>query len=175
MSEAAVAVASKPARTKSALLSEKVPLFAALAFVLGCRLALNIWMPGQKSDFDTLYSMASNLVKGESLYPIGSASFPFTLPAVLLAVPFTALPLALAKPIFDVLVGWAFAYALWKYRGPYALLALLSGAYVYAMASGQTTPLMVAAILIPALSFLLAAKPLTSAALWIARPSWITL
>jgi hypothetical protein len=172
MSEAAVAVASKPARTKSALLSEKVPLFAALAFVVGCRLALNFWVPGQKSDFDILYSMASNLVKGESLYPIGSASFPFPLTAVLLAVPFTALPLELARPLFEILVGWAFAFALWKYRGPYALLALLSGAYVFAMASGQTTPLMVAASLIPALGFLLAVKPLTSISLWIARPSW---
>jgi hypothetical protein len=172
MSEAAVAVAGTPARTKSVRFSHKVPLFLALAFVVGCRLALNIWMPGQKSDFDILYSMASNLVKGESLYPIGSVSFPFPLPAVLLAIPFTALPLDLARPLFDVLVGWAFAFALWKYRGPYALLALLSGAYVFAMASGQTTPLMVAASLIPALGFLLAAKPLTSTSLWIARPSW---
>jgi hypothetical protein len=172
MSEAAVAVASKPVGIKSALLSHKVPLFVALAFVVGCRLALNIWMPGQKSDFDVLYSMASNLVKGESLYPIGSASFPFPLPAVLLAVPFTALPLDLARPLFDILVGWAFAFALWKYRGGYALLALLSGAYVFAMASGQTTPLMVAASLTPALGFLLAVKPLTSTSLWIARPSW---
>src|SRR6185436_9301034 len=95
------------------------------------------------------------------------------LPAVLLAVPFTAIPLWLARPLFDVLVGWAFVFALWKYRGPYALLALASGAYLFAMAQGQTTPLMVAASLIPALGFLFAVKPNTSGALWIARPSWL--
>ena len=62
-------------------------------------------------------------------------------------------------------------YALWRYRGPFALLAVLSGAYLYAMWNGQTTPLMVAASLIPALGFLLAVKPNTSAPLWVARPS----
>jgi hypothetical protein len=94
---------------------------------------------------------------------------------VLLAVPFTGIPLGLARPIFDVLVGWAFVYALWKYRGGYALLALVSGAYLFAMANGQTPPLMVAASLIPALSFLLAVRPNTSASLWFARPSWAAL
>jgi hypothetical protein len=49
----------------------------------------------------------------------------------------------------------------------------VSGTYLFAMAHGQTTPLMVAASLIPVLGFLLAAKPNTSAALWISRPSWL--
>jgi hypothetical protein len=66
-------------------------------------------------------------------------------------------------------------YALWKYRGLYALLALLSGSYLFAMFYGQPAPLMVAAGLIPALGFLLAVKPNTSVALWAARPSWIAL
>jgi len=43
------------------------------------------------------------------------------------------------------------------------------------MASSQTTPLMVAAILLPPLGFLLAVRPNISAALWIARPSWLAL
>jgi hypothetical protein len=95
----------------------------------------------------------------------------YPLPAVLLAVPFTAIPLGPARLIFDVLVGWAFVYALWRYRGTFAILAVLSGAYLFAMLNGQTTPLMVAASFVPALGFLLAVKPNTSAALWIARPS----
>jgi hypothetical protein len=94
---------------------------------------------------------------------------------VLLLVPFTAFPLELARPVFDILVGWAFAYALWRYRGPHALLALMSGAYLFAVWHGQMTPLMVTASLIPAAGFLLAVRPNTSVALWLARPSWKTL
>jgi hypothetical protein len=148
-------------------------LVLALALVLGCRLLLYAWMPDRDSDFDLLYYAAAHLVRGENPYPLATQSFPYPLPAVLLAVPFTAIPLGLARPIFDVLVGWAFVYALWRYRGPYALLALVSGAYLFAMGNGQTTPLMVAASLVPTLGFLLAVKPNTSASLLIARPSWI--
>jgi len=150
------------------------PLFLALGlgFVLVCRVALYLWMPDRASDFDLLYDMAGRVLRGDEVYPAGTSSFLYPFPAVLLGVPFRALPLWLARPVFDVLVGWAFVYALWKYRGPYALLALVSGAYLFALARGQTTPLMVAATLIPVLGFLLAVKPNTSVALWVARPSW---
>ena len=130
-------------------------------------------MPDRSTDFDLLYSSASLLVRGENPYPATLHWFPYPLPAVLLAVPFTWLPLALARPVFDILVGWAFVFALWKHRGLYALLALASGTYLFSMANGQTTPLMVAASLIPVLGFLLAAKPNTSVALWISQPSWL--
>lgn len=173
MSEAAVAVTTKSARKAFAVSQKLLVLALALAFVLGCRLLLYAWMPDRNSDFDLLYSAADRLVGGENPYPAGAPSIPYPLPAVLLAVPFMAIPLELARPIFDVLVGGAFAYALWRYRGLYALLALASGAYLFAMRSGQTTPLMVAASLVPALGFLLAVKPNTSASLWVARPSWM--
>jgi hypothetical protein len=151
------------------------PLLFALGFVVGCRLLLYAWMPERVSDFDFLYQAASRLLAGENPYPPATEWFPYPLPAVLLAVPFTAIPLSLARPIFDVLVGGAFVYALWRYRGPYALLAVASGAYMLAMWNGQTTPLMVAAALVPALGFLLAVRPNTAAALWIAWPSLKTL
>jgi hypothetical protein len=146
------------------------PLFLVLAlgFVLGFRLLLYAWNPDRHTDFDLLYNAAANLIQGENPYPIATRH---PLPAVLLAVPFTAIPLGSARLIFDVLVGWAFVFALWRYRGTFAILAVLSGAYLFAMLDGQTTPLMVAASLIPALGFLLAVKPNTSAALWLARPS----
>jgi hypothetical protein len=161
--------------TKPAVVSHRLLfLVLALAFVLGCRLLLYAWMPDRNSDFDLLYDAAAHLMRGENPYPLGTQSFPYPLPAVLLAVPFTAIPLGLARPIFDVLVGWAFVYALWRYHGSYALLAVVSGAYLFAMGNGQTTPLMVAASLVPALGFLLAVKPNTSVPLLIARPSWMT-
>jgi hypothetical protein len=148
------------------------PLFLVLAlgFVLGFRLLLYVWAPDRHTDFDLLYNAAVQLIRGENPYPIATR---YPLPAVLLAVPFTAIPLAPARLIFDVLVGWGFVYALWRYRGTFASLAVLSGAYLFAMLNGQTTPLMLAASLVPALGFLLAVKPNASAALWIARPSRI--
>jgi len=128
-------------------------------------------MPDRNNDFDLLYDAAARLLRSENPYQPATHWFPYPLPAVLLAVPFTAVSLEVARPSFDLLVGWAFVYALWRYRAAYALLAVLSGAYLFAMWSGQTTPLMVAAALIPALGFLLVVRPNTGAAVWIGWPS----
>ncbi len=176
MTDTPVAVITKPEPARAAAVNHR-PLFLVLAFgfVLGFRLLLNVWVPDQHSNFDFLYHAAARLIRGENPYLIATQWFPYPLPAVLLAVPFTAIPLGPARPVFDILVGWAFVYALWRYRGPYALLAVVSGAYLFAMANGQTTPLMVAASLVPALGFLLAVRPNTSASLWIARPSRMAL
>ena len=172
MTDTAIA-ATPPSATAKADPARRawVPLVIALAFVLGCRVALYVWMPDRTSAFDFLYDAAARLLRGENPYPRSTQWFPYPLPAVLLAVPFTQLPLALARPVFDVLVGWTFVYALWKYRGTYALLAAASGAYLFAMGSGQSTPLIVAAALVPALGFLLAVRPNSAASLWIAWPS----
>jgi hypothetical protein len=164
-----------PAKKSAAESQGLLALAIALGLVLICRLVLYARMPDRTSDFDLLYLAAARLLRGDNPYPFPAQSFPYPLPAVLLGVPFTFLRLGLARPIFDVLVGWLFVYALWKYRGPYALLAVASATYLVAMAQGQTTPLMVAASLIPALGFLLVVKPNTSAGLWIARPSWLGL
>jgi hypothetical protein len=169
-----VAVTTK-SRPASSAATSNGPLFLVLglAFVLGLRLLLYALSPERSTDFDLLYNAAARLLRGENPYLIVTERLPYPLPAVLLAVPFTGIPLAAARLIFDVLVGWAFVYALWRYRGRFALLAVLSGAYFFAMLRGQTTPLMVAASLVPALGFLLAIKPNTSGPLWIARPSRI--
>jgi hypothetical protein len=173
VTDAATAVTTKTAPSKAkAASSGLLPLLLAFAFVLACRAGLYAAMPERTSDFDLLYRMAEHLLAGENPYALQTSSLPYPLPALLLAVPFSFIPLELARPLFDVLVGWAFAYALWRYRGPFALIAMGSGAYFFAMLSGQTTPLMVAAALVPALGFMLAVKPNTSAALWISRPSW---
>ena len=172
MTDTAVGGTSKSARSKVATgRPDLLPLVVALGFVVGCRLLLYAWMPDRGTDFDFLYDAAARLVRGENPYGAATQWFPYPLPAVLIAVPFTAIAVELARPIFDILVGCAFVYALWRYRGPTAVLAVVSGAYLFAMASGQTTPLMVAATLVPALGFLLAIRPNTAAALWIGWPS----
>ena len=172
MSDTAVAANTKSAGPSPASgRTRLVALVIALAFVAGSRFLFSIWMPDRPGAFDFLYDAAARLLQGENPYPPAAQWFPYPLPAVLLAVPFTAIPRELARLIFDVLVGWAFVYALWRHRGTYALLAVVSGAYLFALTNGQATPLMVAATLVPALGFLLAVRPNTSAALWIAWPS----
>jgi hypothetical protein len=153
-------------------------LLAALLFVAVARLGLYIVADESTmffTDFDLLYYSAVNLIQGANPYYhvpdhlLYELIYPF--PAVLFSLPFTILPLTFARPVFDIAVGWAFAYALWKVRGHYALLALVSGAYIYTLRAGNTTPLMVAASLLPAWGFLLLFKPNTALPLWIARPS----
>ena len=176
MSEATVAVTTRRARTRLAFMNSRLLfLVLALALVLVCRLLVSAWLPIPAGDFELLYASAIHLLQGETPYQVGAPWVPYPLPAVLLVAPFTLLPLGLARPLFDVLVGWALVYALWRYRGLYALLALLSGSYLFALFYGQPAPLMVAAGLIPALGFLLAVRPTTSVALWVARPSWTAL
>jgi hypothetical protein len=174
MPETSLDVKTEPDPTSSAAIKKR-RLFLALALgaVLLFRFQLYIWGPGRPSDFTGLYNAALRLMAGENPYPIGTQWFPYPLPAVLLAVPFTAIPLEIARPIFDVLVGWAFVYALWCYRGTFAVLAVVSGAYAFAVWNGQITPLVVAGSLVPALGFVLAVKPNTAAAVWLARPSLI--
>jgi hypothetical protein len=151
-------------------------LWAGVGFVIVVRFSLYAWRPLLPSDFDLLYWSAVHLLQGENPYPISTQWYHFwplyyPLPAVFLAVPFTILPVELARPIFDSILGCTFAYALWRRRGPYALLALLSGAYLFAMRQGQITPLIVAASLLPALGGLLVLKPNMGLALWLSRPT----
>jgi hypothetical protein len=148
---------------------------AGIACVVILRLTLYAYYPKLESDFDLLYHAAEHLLRGQNPYPIARQWFAYPLfyplPAVLLAVPFTLLPIDQARPVFDIMVGSVFAYALWRYRGGFALLALISGSYLFAMRNGQTNPLMVGAGLIPALGFLLVVKPNTGSVIWVSRPS----
>jgi hypothetical protein len=176
MSEAVVAADTRPTRASTPDSTPKMwVLVLALGFVLAARFLLAAWLPHRPGDFDLLYGAAGRVLRGESAYPGESLWSPYPLPAVLLFIPFTARPLAIARAIFDVLVGWSFAYALWRHRGPSSLLALVSGAYLFALAHGQATPLMVAASLIPVLGFLLAVRPNTSVSLVAAKPSRISI
>ena len=150
-------------------------LAVALLFILGFRLTAYAVHADLGTDFDLLYYAAVHLLAGENPYPIVSqwSSFPlfYPLPAVLVAVPFTVLPVAVARPAFDIVIGWLLAYALWRYRGTYALLALISGAYLLAAKLSQTPPLLTAGALIPALGFVLAVKPNMGVALFASRPT----
>ena len=150
-------------------------LVLTILFVVAARFAFYAAHSGLGTDFDLLYYAARHLVGGENPYPISSEWYPYPLfyplPAVFVAIPFTILPVALARPVFDICSGALLAFSLWRFRGPYALLGMLSGAYVLALAWGQSTPLITGASLVPALGFLLLVKPNQGFALFAARPS----
>lgn len=142
--------------------------------VVGFRLAAYQAQGQLGTDFDLLYYAAIHLLAGENPYPIVHQWYPYPLfyplPAVLVAVPFTILPIQAARPAFDIVSGGLLTYALWRHRSPHAVLALLSGAYFLAAKFGQSSPLVTAAALIPAVGFVLAVKPNLGLALFAARP-----
>jgi hypothetical protein len=65
------------------------------------------------TDFDQLYRSAVILLAGGNPYRALPPNFRYPLfyqlPAALVAVPFTMLPISLARPAFDIAVGWVFA------------------------------------------------------------------
>jgi hypothetical protein len=150
-------------------------LVLTILFVIAARLAFYATHSGLGTDFDQLYYAARHLVQGENPYPISSEWSPFPLfyplPAVFVAIPFTLLPVGLARPAFDICSGSLLAFTLWRFRGPHALLGMVPGAYLLALAWGQSTPLVTGASLVPALGFLLLVKPNQGIALFAARPT----
>jgi hypothetical protein len=127
-----------------------------------------------ETDFDLLWYSARHLVMGIDPYPVWHEHWRwplyYPLPAVMLAVPFTLLPLTVARFAWNASVGALLGLAfhdreLWRWG------TFLSGAYVYAALRGQPTPLLVVATLIPSLGFFYSAKPNLGLALFAAWPS----
>ena len=85
-------------------------------------------------------------------------------------MPFTYVPLWLARGLMAALGAAAFTYVITR-RGKWALYFLLSGAMLWAWVDVQWAPLLMAAALTPAFSFLLAIKPTLGFALWSAYPN----
>lgn len=125
-------------------------------------------------DWDQCWIAGRALLQGRSPYAaVNDESSPwpliYPLPAVLVSLPFTPLPLPLARALFTLVTSGLLAYALsTRWLG---LLPFISGAYVWAIMGVQWVPLMVAAVLLPWLSPLLAVKPTTGLALWAGWPS----
>jgi len=102
---------------------------------------------------------------------VPAAGFPFELyypfPAVLLAVPFAAMPDALARVAWAAATGAAFV---WGVRGAPRAAALSAG-FAVCLVLGQIAPAMMGVAAVPWLGFLLAAKPSIGLALFAAYPS----
>lgn len=122
--------------------------------------------PHWPTDFDQLWHAARALVEGKDPYSVVGPGRLFAwnwplyypLPAVLFAVPFTLLPVLAARIAFSALaaalLGWAIGA---RVRTHWPLL--LSAAFIISTSRAQWAPLLLAAAWIPALGFLIAAKP----------------
>jgi hypothetical protein len=82
----------------------------------------------------------------------------------------TFLPLSLARAVFAAIGTAAFTYVITR-RHRWTLYFLISGAMLWSWVVVQWTPLLIAAVLTPALSWILPVKPTTGFALWTAWPN----
>jgi hypothetical protein len=132
--------------------------------------------PTATSDFDAVWAAAGALRAGADPYAaIQSPPWPWTLqyplPAVLLAVPFSFIPLELARAAFMAASVGLLAFGLTR-RAWWPLLVLLGGPMLIALFSVQWSPLLTAAALFPWLGALWVAKPTTGAPLFAAYPDY---
>jgi hypothetical protein len=130
--------------------------------------------PTAVSDFDASWAAARALRAGEDPYAaIQSPPWPWTLqyplPAVLVALPFSLLPLDLARGGFVAASVGLLAYVVTR-TAWWPLLMLLGGPMLVALNSVQWTPLLTAAVLSGPCGALLAAKPTTALPLLAAYP-----
>jgi hypothetical protein len=125
------------------------------------------------SDFDQLWIAGRALLGGADPYAAAEAYWPwglgYPLPTVLLSLPFAPLPLDLARPLFTGLTAAAFVFAATA-RGWWTLPMVVSGAFLAATMVSQWSPLLLAGVFIPGLSFFWFAKPTLAVALWAAWP-----
>jgi hypothetical protein len=131
--------------------------------------------PGVISDWDPTWVATKALLRGESPYAaIQVPPWPnwllYPLPALLVTIPFTYVPLPLARGIFAAVGTAAFTYVVTR-RHRWTLYFLISGAMLWSWMVVQWTPLLIAAVLTPSLSWLLPVKPTLGFALWTAWPS----
>jgi hypothetical protein len=127
------------------------------------------------SDFDAIWTAARALRAGHDPYAaIVSPPWPwnlqYPLPAVLLGLPFSFLPVALARAAFMGVSAGLLAWGLTR-RAWWPLLAMAGGQFLFALQSVQWTPLFAAAVLIVPLRVLWAVKPTTGLPLFAAYPN----
>jgi hypothetical protein len=132
---------------------------------------------GTLGDFDLCWVAARALLERRDPYAaVVTAGWPwpmyYPMPAVLLALPFALLPMPVARAVFAGLGSGLLVYGLSR-RGWWAVWVLASGAFLHALWTVQWSPLLTAAVLLPTLGGVLAAKPNIGAALWIGYPSRI--
>jgi hypothetical protein len=133
----------------------------------------------QPSDFEPIWVSARAWWHGANPYTIpgpfhwSQHFLAYPMPAVLVALPFAALPLLWADTLFVAVGFWALAFVLtrdrWRRPGPLCVFA--SASVVFIAQHSQWSLLVTAAVFMPSLGFVLACKPTIGLALFAARPS----
>jgi hypothetical protein len=154
-----------------------------VAIALGCFSAAVVFagrQPGlYRSDLDQTWAAGRALLQGTDPYRAMSQAheaglFPYPLvypaPAVLVAAPFALFPLSVAQWLWVGIGTAALAWVL-SGRGWWGLLGLGSAYYIQALLTVQWSPLLTAAVGLPALGLLWTAKPTIGAALFAGWPS----
>ena len=139
-------------------------LGAALATIFLLR--EKFWAPFGQSDFDVIWEAARALRHGQSPYaaiaadPAYPERFPlyYPLPAVLLGLPLSWFPFRAARFLFAALGGAVLGGTIGRQR-PEIWPVLMSFPFLHAAHNAQWTPYLAAALLVPALGFVAAAKP----------------
>lgn len=131
-----------------------------------------------RTDWAQIWHGARALSHGVSPYsvvgPGGSFHWEFPLlyplPAIVVGLPFALAPIAVAVGLFVGCSAALLAFGLTR-KDWCRLLLISSAPCLHAVLSAQWSMLLTAAVLLPPLGFVLAAKPTTGAALWLYRPS----
>jgi hypothetical protein len=161
--------------------SEPAPGHRAVVAVLlaiaaaACTFAFYRGRPLSVSDFDVIWVGARALRAHQDPYAaIQSPPWPwdlrYPLPAVLVALPFSYLSLALARAALVAMgigfLSWALTRRAW-----WPLIALAGGQVFVSVQSVQWTPLLAAGMLLAPIQYLWSIKPPTGLALFAAYPS----
>ena len=135
--------------------------------------------PAAASDWDFIYVGARAVIHGTNPYiaveqevEAGRLLYPLSYPATapVLMAPLGALPQRLATSIFTALGMAVLAWSLSRER-PWRLWMLVSAPAVHAVLLGQWSPWLTAAVGLPWLGLVWAAKPSTGLALFVGWPS----
>jgi hypothetical protein len=139
----------------------------AAACAIGCiAAALNYWTRAHVSgftDFDQVWTAGRTVVRGGDPYTgtsAGGFAFLYPLPAAIVGVLFSPIPVAIASALWTALGFGVLAYAL-SQAGWWRLTALCSLPSIESMQLAQWSPILTAAFILPSLNFFAAAKPST--------------
>jgi hypothetical protein len=129
------------------------------------------------TDFDQCWIAARALLAGHDPYEAVRASgwpWPlyYPLPTIMLVAPLALLHLMMARAVFVGAGAALLAFGITE-RAWHPLLLFVSGLYFETFQLAQWSPLLIGAALVPALSWMLVAKPNLGLALFAARPSWM--
>lgn len=154
--------------------------WGVLAAALGFAVAYaNMRGEGRAGDFYAWYTAARALLNGQSPYDVIPAIDParFTTPffypltAAIVTIPFAPLPYAFAGALFVALSSGLLAFGVAREGAHHRLWLFASASFVVSASSGTWSIASAAAVMLPALGFVLAAKPNLGVATFLLRPS----